>query len=54
MLFHVTHVIIEIFNIFFEKAIQVSNNFMNTMLRELFTFRTDHRFAMIYALLYGS
>ncbi len=53
MFLHVTHVIIEILDIFFEKAIQVSNYFMNTMLREFYTFRTDHRFAKIYALQYG-
>ncbi len=48
MLFHVKQMIIELFDVFFEKTIQISNYFMDTTYRKRLTSRIDHRFFRIY------
>lgn len=49
MFFHIKHLVTKFLHILFEKSIQVSNYFMNTILEKEFTFRTVRKFFLTYA-----
>lgn len=48
MFFHIDHLVAKLLYILFEKSIQVSHYFMNTILEKEFTFRTGHKFFRTY------